>query len=125
MARRASMHSSGSTYHRESCIRFASWWLLVHGHIITVSASLLRLLGASDVPYYTSKTVTDEEEEELYHSNFSHLTPKQVKAFISKGKRITYSDGTLLTRANEPCHNLYFILSGTNIMTNTDGKLTS
>ena len=34
----------------------------MHGPIITMSDSLLRLLGASDVPSYTSNTVTDPSE---------------------------------------------------------------
>lgn len=66
-----------------------------------------------------------EEEEKLYLCNFAPLTRKQFKALVDMGKRVTYPDGTLLTQANKPCQNLYFILSGTADMTDIDGKPTS
>lgn len=87
---------------------------------VAVNASMAVMLILDRMP----PTLT-EEEEELYLSNFAPLTRKQFKALIDKGKRITYTDQTLLTRANEPCRNLYFILSGATVMTNADGKHTS
>jgi len=66
-----------------------------------------------------------EEEEELHIINFAPLTRKQFKALIDIGVRTTYPRGTFLTRTDEPCRKLYFILSGTTKMTDSSGKCTS
>ena len=87
---------------------------------VMVNVSMATMLILDRMP-----PMLTEEEEEMYIVNFAPLTRKQFKSLIDLGERITYPNGTFLARADEPCRKLYFILSGTADMTNSNGRHTS
>ena len=104
------------TYHalRPKPLRIPLRW---SAFFVLVNTSMAVMLLMDRLPPTLTK-----EEEELHIEHFAPLRRKQFKALMDIAQTVTYPPGTVLTTANQPCTQLYFIVKGTAIMTNSKGE---
>ena len=84
---------------------------------VLVNTSMAMLLILDRLPPTLTK-----EEEELHLQHFAPLRRTQFKALMNIATTVTYPPGTVLTTANQPCSKLFFIVKGTAMMANAQGK---
>ncbi|OEU08552.1 hypothetical protein FRACYDRAFT_249444 [Fragilariopsis cylindrus CCMP1102] len=104
------------TYHalRPTPLRIPLRW---SAFFVLVNTTMAVMLLMDRLPPTLTK-----EEEELHIEHFAPLRRKQFKALMDIAQTVIYPPGTVLTTANQPCTQLYFIVKGTAIMTNSKGE---
>lgn len=91
---------------------------------VKLNGLIFRVNGAMAIKFVLDEmpVVLTEEEEATYTQYFAPLTRKQFRKLIDLATVAEFHHGDLLTRVNEPCDKLYFILEGTATMKGENGK---